>query len=105
VEPERLRNFRGESAVVHGSQRLDESVLRVEPVYSQGRLKKPAKSSRQRRRVPLRERVQRLCAHFLRGSIPSPGPRRREAATSTAKRGLLDAYDDVYGLTTDHGSG
>jgi integrase len=36
---------------------LDAGVLRVERVYSQGVLKEPAKSSRQRRRVPLRERV------------------------------------------------
>src|SRR5262249_26813062 len=36
---------------------LEQGVLRVERVYSQGRLKEPAKSSRQRRRVPLRRRV------------------------------------------------
>jgi integrase len=36
---------------------LDEGILSVKRVYSQGRLKEPAKSSRQRRRVPLRERV------------------------------------------------
>ena len=36
---------------------LDEGVLNVTRVYSQGRLKEPAKSSRQRRRVPLRGRV------------------------------------------------
>ena len=36
---------------------LDEGVFRVERVFSQGRLKEPAKSSRQRRRVPLRDRV------------------------------------------------
>jgi integrase len=36
---------------------LDEGVLSIERVYSGGTLKTPAKSSRQRRRVPLRERV------------------------------------------------
>jgi integrase len=36
---------------------LETGVLSVERVYSQGRLKDCAKSSRQRRRVPLRERV------------------------------------------------
>jgi integrase len=36
---------------------LDKDVLTVERVYSQGRLKEPVKSSRQRRRVPLRGRV------------------------------------------------
>jgi integrase len=36
---------------------LDKGVLTVERVYSQGRLKEPVKSSRQRRRVPLRGRV------------------------------------------------
>jgi integrase len=36
---------------------LDERVLRVERVWTQGVLKEPAKSSRQRRRVPLRGRV------------------------------------------------
>jgi integrase len=39
---------------------LETGVLSVERVYSQGRLKDCAKSSRQRRRVPLRERV--VCA-------------------------------------------
>jgi integrase len=36
---------------------LDERVLWVERVWTQGVLKEPAKSSRQRRRVPLRGRV------------------------------------------------
>jgi integrase len=36
---------------------LDEGVLSVERVYTQGVLKEPKKSSRQRRRVPLRQRV------------------------------------------------
>jgi integrase len=36
---------------------FDEGVLSVERVYSNRTLKEPAKSSRQRRRVPLRERV------------------------------------------------
>ena len=36
---------------------VDEGVLSIRPVYSQGRLKEPAKSSRQRRRVTLRGRV------------------------------------------------
>jgi len=36
---------------------LDAGVLSVERVHSQGRLKEPKKSSRQRRRVPLRQRV------------------------------------------------
>jgi integrase len=36
---------------------LEDGVLAVRRVYSQGRLKEPAKSSRQRRRVPLRRRV------------------------------------------------
>jgi integrase len=36
---------------------LEAGVLSVERVYSGGTLKEPAKSSRQRRRVPLRERV------------------------------------------------
>lgn len=36
---------------------LEAGVLSVERVHSQGRLKEPKKSSRQRRRVPLRQRV------------------------------------------------
>jgi integrase len=36
---------------------FDERVLRVERLWTQGVLKEPAKSSRQRRRVPLRNRV------------------------------------------------
>jgi integrase len=36
---------------------LEERVLRIERVYTQGVLKEPTKSSRQRRRVPLRDRV------------------------------------------------
>lgn len=45
---------------------LEAGVVSVERVYSQGRLKDCAKSSRQRRRVPLRERVQEA----LRGLPP-----------------------------------
>jgi integrase len=41
---------------------LEERVLSVERVYTQGVLKDCRKSSRQRRRVPLRERVVQACA-------------------------------------------
>jgi integrase len=152
---------------------LNEGVLRVERVYSQGRLKEPAKSSRQRRRVPLRGRVvealkglpprvdsPRLfpaarggyidgekfryrhwtpalraagiehrrvydCRHTFASWAIAGGVQlfylARIMGTSVAQidatyghllpdseeylRGLLDAYDDVYGLNADLGSG
>jgi integrase len=152
---------------------LDEGVLTVRRVYSQGRLKEPAKSSRQRRRVPLRGRVvaalkarpPRLDSPLLfpaaRGgyidgekfryrhwtpALRAAGVEHRRVydcrhtfaswaiaggvqlfylarimGTSVAQidatyghllpdsedylRGLLDAYDDVYGLSTDYESG
>lgn len=50
---------------------LEAGALNIERVYTQGRLKEPRKSSRQRRRVPLRQRVIDAL-HTLPPRIDSP---------------------------------
>ncbi|MGH3039594.1 MAG: hypothetical protein ACRDLZ_09380 [Gaiellaceae bacterium] len=64
---------------------LEAGVLSVERVYTQRVLKEPKKSSRQRRRVPLRARVCDALRSLPRGSTRLYSSRLLEAATSTSR--------------------
>jgi len=66
---------------------LDAGVISVERVYSQRVLKEPKKSSRQRRRVPLRARVVEALRALPRGWTHRCFSPPREAVTSTTTSG------------------
>jgi len=76
----------------------ENGVLRVERVYSQGRLKPCKKSDRQRRRVPLRAKV--LEKFGLEGVRVDGTLRLEHARGHELVRDLVDAFpDDVHSIT------